>query len=253
MRIRRAIVGSVMTLAALVTPDQTLALTCFPPPLHHQVMTAGAVFEATIASRRPLDPLLFRVLEWLRRPVMNLTDRFELSLGQVEPLRGSAPPMIRTGYSYLEPGGRYLFIARKRWIGPLVVGPCVGQVFEASQAYAVKAWVASLTQPAGGGRLFGTVYASRTDWTAGASTPMAGARVMARGPVVVETVADDRGQFEFRGLPDGQYEISAASRNRSGNVSVSHPETEWLAGDHDAAWVYLFVPPPPVRVVADRR
>ena len=230
IRWRRVVIGWAIGIALLIAPGQASALTCVSPPLYHEVMTAGGVFEATIAARRPLDPLLFRVLEWLGRPVMNLTDRFELLLQDVEPLHGSAASTIRTGYSYLEPGGRYLFIARKRWIGPLVVGPCVGQVFEASQASAVKAWIASLSQPPSGGRLFGIVHASPN------------ARVTARGPVVVGTVTDSRGQFEFTGLPGGKYELTATSLDSSGNANASPAATELLGGDHDAAWIYLLIP-----------
>jgi hypothetical protein len=252
MRSRRAIVGLVMSVAALVAPDRAAALSCFHPPLRDQVMTAGGVFEATIASRRPLDPFMFRLFDWLGMSMKNLADRFELSLEQIQPLRGSAPPTIRTGYSYLAPRGRHLFIAWKRWTGSLVVGPCTGRVFEASQA-ALKAWIASLDEPPTGGRLFGTVHASRTEWRAGDSTPIANARVTASGPVVVETVADDRGQFGFTGLPDGQYDVSAAFLDSGGGVRVSQPETEVLRGDHDAAWLHLFVESSLVPGVAGRR
>jgi hypothetical protein len=65
MRTRRALVGWATVLAALVTPASASALTCYAPPPTHEVLTAAGVFEATIAARRPLDPLLFRVLGWL--------------------------------------------------------------------------------------------------------------------------------------------------------------------------------------------
>jgi hypothetical protein len=230
-----------------------MALSCFRPSLHSEVMTAAGVFEATIASRRPLDPLLFRVLEWLGVGVTNLSDRYELSLSDVEPLRGVSASTIRTGYSSLPPGGRYLFIAWKRWTGSLLVGPCSGHAVEASQATELKAWIASLTQPATGARLFGTVYAPKADWSLGEGTPLAGARVIARGPLVAETVADDRGHFGFTGLPGGHYDVSAESLDSGGRVEVSQTSTELLAGDHDAAWVYLFLRPSPTRVAAARR
>ena len=194
-------------------------------------MTAGGMFEATIAAQRPLDPLLFRVLEWLGNPVMNLTDRFELALQNVESLRGSAPPTIRTGYSYLEAGERYLFIARKRSIGPFVVGPCTGQVFEASQASALKAWISSLDEPPAGGRLLGAVYAPKADWSPGDGMPTASARVVTRGPVVVETVADGRSHFGFTGPPRRPHESSAESLDSGGRVDGAQTSTELLAGD----------------------
>ena len=253
MRTRRVIVGWVIGVSALATPYRAMALSCFTPSLHSEVMTAGGVFEATIASRRPLDPLLFHVFEWFGMPLQNLTDRFELSLQNVESLRGSAPPTIRTGYSSLEAGGRYLFIARKRWMGPLVVGPCIGRVFEASQSLALKAWISSQDEPPAGGRLFGTVYAPKADWSLGDGTPMASARVIARGPVVVETVADGRGHFGFTGLPGGHYDVSAESLDSSGRVDVSQTSTELLGGDHDAAWVNLFFHPSPTRIAVGRQ
>jgi hypothetical protein len=237
--LRAVAIGLAISIVVLITPDRATALSCFHPPLHSEVMTAGGVFEATIAARRPLDPLVFRVLEWLGKPGMNLTDRFELTLQDVEPLRGSAPRTIRAGYSYLAPGSRHLFIVRKRWIGQLVVGPCVGRVTEASEAAALKSWIASLSQPPTGGRLFGTVYARTDDWRLDARTPIAGARVTARGPVVVETVTDETGQFGFTGLPDGQYHVSFVAIDSTDAVGVSTPVTEELVGDHAAARLYL--------------
>jgi hypothetical protein len=144
MRCRRAIVGWVIAAAALATPDRATALTCYTPPPTGAVMTAAGVFEATIASRRPLDPLLFRVLAWFGVGFTNLTDRYELSLADVTPLRGVSASTIRTGYSFLTPGGRYVFIARKRWLGSLIVGTCVGDVIEASKAIELKEWIATL-------------------------------------------------------------------------------------------------------------
>jgi hypothetical protein len=123
---RSVAIGWAISVAILSTPDRASALTCFSPPLRGEVMTAGAVFEATITARKTLDPLLFRVLEWFGMSVQNLTDRFEVTLQDVEPLRGAAPRTIRTGYSYLAPGSRHLFIVRRRWTGHFVVGPCVG-------------------------------------------------------------------------------------------------------------------------------
>jgi hypothetical protein len=60
------------------------------------------------------------------------------------PLRGVSASTIRTGYSFLTPGGRYVFIARKRWLGSLIVGTCVGDVIEASKAIELKEWIATL-------------------------------------------------------------------------------------------------------------
>ncbi|MGE0360791.1 MAG: hypothetical protein AB7H93_23995 [Vicinamibacterales bacterium] len=151
MRVRREVVGWIAALAVLTAPDLASALSCYSPPLHREVMAAGGVFEATIASRRPVNPLLFHVLEWFGLPTPNRIDRFELSLEDVEPLRGSSPSTIRTDYEYLEPGGRYVFVARQRWLGSFVVGMCVGRAIEASRASRLKAWIASLPPPAAAG------------------------------------------------------------------------------------------------------
>jgi hypothetical protein len=156
MRVRRGVVGAVTVLAALTAALPATALTCLRVSLHGEVMAADAVFEATIAARRPVNPIVFRVLAWFGATLTNTTDRFELSLEDVEPLRGSSPAMIRTGYDYLAPGGRYVFIARTRWLGAPFVGSCGGQAIEASEASELKAWIA-LPTPAADGRLFGAV------------------------------------------------------------------------------------------------
>jgi hypothetical protein len=240
---RSVVFGWAIGIALLSTPDRASALTCYTPPPTEAAWTATGVFEATIAARRPLDPLVFRVLEWLGEPVMNLTDRFELALQDVEPLRGSAPRTIRTGYSYLAPGSRHLFIVRRRWTGHFIVGPCVGYVIEASEATALKSWIASLSEPPAGGRLFGTVYARWSSSHPEASVPTGGARVTIRGPVVVETITDGAGQFGFTGLPDGRYDVSAVAVGPMGTVGVSQPVTEVLGGDHAAAQLLLFATP----------
>lgn len=240
MRYRRAIVGWLIAAAALATPDRATALTCYTPSLTDAVISAAGVVEATVASRRPVAPLLFHVLKWLGVGVTNLRDHYELSLADVEPLRGVSASTIRSGYTWLTPGGRYLFVTWKRWTGSLVVGPCTGAVIESSRATSLKAWIASLTQPAAGGRLFGTVYASGIEWRAGDIPPLANARVTASGPVVVETIADDHGQFGFTGLPDGRYDVSAIGVGPTGAVEVSRPVTEMLVGDHAAAQLTLF-------------
>jgi hypothetical protein len=240
---RSVVIGWAIGIALLSTPDMASALTCYTPPLTWAVLTEAGVFEATIASRRPLDPLLFRVLGWLGVGVTNLTDRYELSLADVAPLRGVSASTIRTGYSFLTPGGRYVFIVRKRWFGPLILGPCVGDVIEASRANELKAWIASLSEPPAGGRLFGTVYAQWSSSHPEASVPTGGARVTIRGPVVVETITDGAGQFGFTGLPDGRYDVSAVAVGPMGTVGVSQPVTEVLGGDHAAAQLLLFATP----------
>lgn len=148
-------------LAALTAAPPATALTCLRVSLHSEVMAAGSVFEATIAARRPVNPIVFRVLAWFGATLTNTTDRFELSLERVQPLLGVAPSSIRTGYAGFEPGGRYVFIARTRWLGAPFVGSCGGQAIEASQASELKAWIASLPTPAAGGRGFGAARVSQ--------------------------------------------------------------------------------------------
>ncbi|MGD9905060.1 MAG: carboxypeptidase-like regulatory domain-containing protein [Vicinamibacterales bacterium] len=236
---RRLFVGLVMAMAGWMVPSPADALTCFPRSIDDDVTAGGRVFEATIASRTELP--LYRALDWFGVRVSQWVPRFELSLEDVQPMLGPAPPTIRTGLQYLQPGSRYVFVARPRRFGAPVVSVCVGWAIEPAHASELKAWIASLSQPPAGGRLFGRVPSALSGGGPDGGVPAGGVRVIARGPVVVETVADARGKFGFRGLPDGRYDVSAESIDRRGRRRVSLPTTEWLFGEHAVALVSLSV------------
>jgi len=147
MRLRRAFVGWVTVAATLTTSVPASALTCFRPPIEHAALTADSVIEATIAARRPVHRVLNAVLAWFDRSTSLQFERFELVLDDVQVLRGSAAQAIQTHYEYLEPGGRYVFIAKRRWFGPPSVSLCRGYAIEAAQAAQLKAWLAMLPEP----------------------------------------------------------------------------------------------------------
>jgi protocatechuate 3,4-dioxygenase beta subunit len=241
MRIRRAIVGLAMSVVASVTPDRAAALSCVPTTLLQDVLAAGGVFEATIIERRPVaQPLPPGLPAGVPPPPIIGADTFELSLDDVVSLRGASATTIRTSFDYLRPGQRYVFVAFSRGNGGLGIGGCGGRAFDASRVAGLKAWIASLAAPATGGHLFGAVFVPATSPGIDAETPIAGARVTARGPIVVEEVTDAQGQFAFTGLPDGKYEVSVVPGAPSGSVTIARTTAALLIGDHAAASADLF-------------
>lgn len=144
MRIRRAFVGLATVVTTLTTSVPASALTCFWPPMEHAALTADSVIEATIAARRPVHRVLNAVLAWFDGSASLQFERFELVLDDVQVLRGSPARAIQTHYEYLAPGGRYVFIANRRWFGPLSIRLCSGYAIEVAKASELKGWLASL-------------------------------------------------------------------------------------------------------------
>jgi hypothetical protein len=236
MRVRRAIVGLTIAVVAAVAPDRAAALSCAPTTLLQDVLAAAGVFEGTIVARRPIEqPVPAGWPADVPPPPIIGADTFELTLGDVVSWRGTSAPTIRTSWDHLRPGQRHVFVAQKRADGALGIGACAGRTFAASRAAGLKAWIASLAGPATGGHLFGAVFVPTTNPGVDAETPVSGARVTARGPIVVEDVTDATGQFAFTGLPDGKYDVRVDPGDPSSGVAIARTATALLIGDHAAA------------------
>jgi hypothetical protein len=236
MRVRRAIVGLTIAVVAAVAPDRAAALSCAPTTLLQDVLAAAGVFEGTIVARRPIEqPVPAGWPADVPPPPIIGADTFELTLADVVSWRGASALTIRTSWDHLRPGQRHVFVAHQRANGVLGIGACAGRTFAASRAAGLKAWIASLAGPATGGHVFGAVFVPATNPGVDAETPVAGARVTARGPLVVEDVTDASGQFAFTGLPDGKYEVSVEPGDPSGGIAIARTTTALLIGDHAAA------------------
>lgn len=157
MLTRRAIVGCVTVAATLIMPAPASALTCVWPPIEDAALAADSVIEATIAARHSVHQVLNGILAWFDHATSSRFDHYELVLDDVRVLRGSRARVLQTQYEYLAPGGRYVFIAKRRWFGPLSVSLCRGYAIEAEKAAELKAWLASLPSTVPDTRRFGAV------------------------------------------------------------------------------------------------
>lgn len=241
MRVRRTLVGLLAAVASLAVTSRSEALSCMRLPLGHEALAADSVVEGTIAARRPVNQVLRTLMEWYGGPPSVQLDRYELLLEDVQLLRGAPTHTIRTPYESLEPGRRYVFIARQGFFGTMNVGLCRGHAIEASRSAGFREWLASLPYPAPGGRLFGNVGVLRPGPRGHAVVPIPGARVTARGPVVVEGLTDENGLFALAGLPNGAYEVSAAAGERPSEILAPWSTTVDLLGDRASEWVHLSV------------
>ncbi len=232
--------GLLVTALALVTPGRAVALSCVATTLLQDVQAAAGVFEATIATRRRLDlPVPPGLPPGVPPPPIIGADTHELGLVDVEPWRGASAATVRTSYDHLRPGGRYVFVVFARRDGGLGVGGCAGRAFPASRAAGLRSWIASLSRPANGGHLFGAVVVLGNVPGTDADLPVEGARVVVRGPIVVEAVTDARGQFAVTGLPDGRYDVAARAGDERSGLTIARGATVTLLGDHAAASVDL--------------
>lgn len=224
----------------LTVPGRADALSCVPTTLLQDVLAAAGVFEATIAARHRIEmPVPPGLPPGVPPPPIIGADTHQSSLVDVESWRGASAVTVRTSYDHQRPGGRYVFVAYARRDGGLGVGGCAGRSFPASRAAGLRAWIASLSRPASGGQVFGAVVVLGNEPGTYADLSIEGARVVARGPIVVEAVTDARGQFAFSGLPDGRYDVTATPGGGRSGLTIARGATVTLIGDHAAAAVDL--------------
>jgi hypothetical protein len=235
MRVRPAIVG-VALLGVVVTASDAAAFTCPPPmSLLQDVLSAAGVFEATVAARHTLEPA--------RRagsrtgpppPPIIGADKFELSLQDVVVMRGMSATTVHTPNDNFQPGRRYVFFAHRRGDGGLGVGSC-SRFMSVARAGGLRAWIASLAEPADGGRIYGSILvrpwgrADIADWPS-----VEGARITARGPIVAEATTSVTGEYALSGLPDGKYALSVALPAGGMKLERYVPTEALLIGDHAA-------------------
>jgi protocatechuate 3,4-dioxygenase beta subunit len=240
MTLRRGLVGLATLVAGLGFSSPASAFSCAPRTLLQQALAAAGVFEATVGTL--VDTRVPRPSSAGPELVVAGSSEgptFELTLGDVIGLRGESARTIRQTGRRLRPGTRYVFFANRHPDGGLTTGLCL-PVVPARRAAGLKAWLASLAQPPTGGYLFGSVVIPPSSPEADDETPVEGARVTARGPVVVEAVADADGHFAFSGVPEGVYEVSVRPGAERSDMTVTKSATVVLIGDHAAASADFF-------------
>ena len=131
------------------------------------------------------------------------------------------------GYDF-KPGHRYLVFARKRPAD----GRWIASLCSATQPYdgagESASFIASLTEPAKGGRIFGTVktFDKRFDYQLTSGERRLSANVRLVGGGREHSVAATNGSYEFRGLEPGRYQLDVeppagyASKYTSRNVDL---------------------------------
>ncbi len=230
-------------LAAAVVLDgarDAVATTCVPTPLADVANQAAAIFEASVSAvtahplptTRSADGTVSFVAA-SRVATALVTD--------VTSIRGATPVSVESIERVLEAGRRYLILAMEypQRPGVLVAGGCSGYVRPADRADAFKAWLESLGRPSTGGRIIGSVVARGAGSDVSAWPPVAGARVVARGPITRETTAIADGQFAIADLPEGEYEVSVTLPDGRHGLRAPKPATARLTGAH-AVWNWDF-------------
>jgi hypothetical protein len=208
----------------LVVPRPTAATTCAPVSLLTHAAQAAAILEATVVAHTPMGA------------TAGFERRYRVELTDVYALKGEAVRRLVLSSDWLKPGRRYLIFATRSPNGELYAGLCGGPVVSSARIDGYRSWLASLSEPSTGGRIFGSVVVrpwgdrDPSEWPA-----VSAAMVTARGPVTVRTVADSTGQFAFGGLPDGEYQVSVAAPTGREDVLLPKPISASLHGDHAAA------------------
>ena len=214
MRRASVLAGSVLLLIFVLASRDAAACSCMSSgPACQAFWKTDAVFDATVES-----------IEMTTGPERDLGDRrvsspekrVRMTVRQaLKGVTATGPLDVYTaehdaacGYNF-ETGRRYLVFAWKRPAD----GRWVASLCSATQKYdgtgESAAFIASLTEPARGGRIFGTVrtFDRSFDYqhTSGERRLSAKVRLLGAGKEQSATAAN--GSFEFRGLEPGRYQL----------------------------------------------
>ena len=216
---------------SLAAAPEAHACMCFSTPCG-SITTAAHVFEATVVAVEPFGP----------------AGQTMVRLGEVRPLRGEAPPAwlvggdSRTCAYQFQVGVRYLIDAQQA-PGRLMVSSCsYTRPIEAARGLLD---LLSTTTAAERPRIFGRVTADdlkalRQGWAGGA--PVGGALVTLDGPVRVNQATTPNGEFSFRELPDGGYDLAVAIPPDRQDVRAPKPRRVILERPAVCANVELVAP-----------
>ena len=233
MRRASALAGSVLLLVLVLASRDVAACSCMPSgPACQAFWKTDAVFDATVDSiemttgpeydlgdRRIVSPEK-RVRMTVRQALKGVTVTGPLDVYTAE--HGAA-----CGYNF-KTGHRYLVFASKR----AADGRWVASLCSATQEYdgtgETAAFLASLAEPAKGGRIFGTVmtFDRRFDYQLTSGQRPLPATVRLAGGGREYSFAAGNGSYEFRGLAPGRYQLDVeppsgyASSYTSVNVDI---------------------------------
>lgn len=220
-----------------LAPDAAIATSCPPPtPLNVLARQSDAIIEATVVSVSPVP--LSPASDGSFVAGSNLV-RIELT--DVTSLKGSPTSVVLSGHDWVKPGYRYILATQQRPDGQSMAYTCGGLVRTGSRADGFRSWIASLTSPSAGGRIFGAVLVrpwgtqDQSEWPA-----VAAVRVVVRGPVDREAVTTESGEFSISGLPNGDYDVELRAAEGHSDVAFPKPMHVNLSGDHAAANLDFF-------------
>lgn len=241
--ISRRLAAALAVAGWLATPAPTLACSCMGGlPVCEQFWVGAdefprAIFEATVVS---IADDLGPEYEGRRYPIKRVT------LASLRGWSGTPVTEITTGagggdcgYRF-EVGRRYVIDGiRNPSTGLLSTGICslTKPIEEASE---LLAFLASLSEPSPGGRVFGVVERSSGSGNLDQPerTPLHGVRLLLNGPRSASTLSGVDGAFSFDRLPPGSYQLSFELEGRP-ELRVPPPDEFTIANAHAChrAWV----------------
>jgi hypothetical protein len=201
----------VASLVALAPRAATACSCMLSGPACQAYWQTDAVFDATVLAISPLDPTRPLFLGQLA-----FADKIvKLDVRQSWKGVATGPLEITTsgeggacGFPFKE-GGRYLIFAFHGGAG----GRLQATICSATQEFDGKGpaadFLASLSAPARGGRIFGTVRTALREFDRGSSSSEAGTETVMRlfGRDQAKTTTSSGGRYEFTGLSEGPYRV----------------------------------------------
>lgn len=195
-----------------VAPRAATACSCrHSGPACQAYWQTDAVFDATVLSLSPLDPT-----EPLPRGQLAFADKIvKLDVRQSWKGVGTGPLEITTsgeesscGFPFKQ-GGRYLIFAFRGGPGGRLQASICSATQEFTGRGAAADFLASLSAPARGGRIFGTVRTAVRALDPGRPSSEAGTETLVRlfGGDQEKTTTSSGGRYEFTGLSEGPYRV----------------------------------------------
>jgi hypothetical protein len=229
-------IGILFVLLVVATPRSAAACSCMiVGPACQAYWKTDAVFDATVTRIQRLPPADTSAALELPSDDTLVTLQVHRSwkgagTGEVEITTASSSSAC--GYEFTE-GDRYLVFAR-HWRGRWSVSYCSAtQQFDGSGPAA--AFLASLERPAPGGRLFGTVRTSQRVFEHERSQQEVATETIVRlsGAGKAWTAKSTGGRYEFRGLPEGTYDLEIDAPE--GHMTYGRDRTVNIPSEHACA------------------
>jgi len=225
--------GSVLLLVLGLASGEAAACTCIAPgPACQAFWKTDAVFDATVDS---IETTTGPELDFGDRKVSSPEKRVRMTVRQaLKGVSATGPLDVYTaehdgmcGYNF-KAGRRYLVFAWKRPADGRWVATSCSATREYDGTGETAAFLASLTEPPKGGRIFGTVrtFDRSFDYQHTSGERRLSAKVRLLGAGKEHSTTSANGSFEFRGLEAGRYQLDVepptgyASNYTSVNVDI---------------------------------